>query len=375
MAIFGWQHLITRSNWTASIYAQLNQAAVVKARFPDLPVFVYTGFGNADGYNAETWAVMQGAFEGCPANQPCRTVPEPHADWFLEDTAVPVYSMSGCEQMGMGYSHPPTPRCANLLWNLANDSMRDYFVEKLVAPLAAAPFIDGVFFDCFNYAYALPDPWGRRTVNIPNCTNSGGAGCRALINGTLDLAARVARALNAAGKVPIYSNPATFVNGPTPAPHWLNESELVAALTGTVWMTNYEFMRAETLASSGQLANMLQEGASGVAAGVHTYYTNATEDPTPHVAAFQLVREDHWYFFGSTGWFDDSWQWTPLYDTVARCGRALSPAIEGPPGAWSRPFEGCRVLLNCTVPTACVADLVWPADLPAARRGAAPPVG
>lgn len=62
-------------------------------------------------------------------------------------------AVSGCEQMGMGWSHPPTPRCANLIWNLANDSMRDFFVEKLIAPLAAAPFIDGVFFDCFNFAY------------------------------------------------------------------------------------------------------------------------------------------------------------------------------------------------------------------------------
>lgn len=59
-------------------------------------------------------------------------------------------------------------------------------------------------------------------------------------------------------------------------------------------MTNYEFMRAESLASSGQLANMLAEGVAGVAAGVHTYYNNATEDPTPHLAAFMLVREEYW---------------------------------------------------------------------------------
>ena len=55
MAILGWQHLITATNWTASIYAQLNQAAIIKSHHPDLPVYVYTGFGNADGYNAATW--------------------------------------------------------------------------------------------------------------------------------------------------------------------------------------------------------------------------------------------------------------------------------------------------------------------------------
>ena len=30
--------------------------------------------------------------------------------------------------------------------------MRDFFIERVVQPLADAPMIDGVFFDCFNYA-------------------------------------------------------------------------------------------------------------------------------------------------------------------------------------------------------------------------------
>ena len=38
--------------------------------------------------------------------------------------------------------------------------------------------IDGVFFDCFNFAYQLPSPWNRHATNIPNCTvGTGGAGC------------------------------------------------------------------------------------------------------------------------------------------------------------------------------------------------------
>jgi len=43
LAILGWQALLTATNWTASIYAQLAQAAVIKARHPALPVFVYQG--------------------------------------------------------------------------------------------------------------------------------------------------------------------------------------------------------------------------------------------------------------------------------------------------------------------------------------------
>ena len=63
----------------------------------------------------------------------------------------------------------------------------------------------------------------------------------------------------------------------------------------------------------------------GAAAGVHVYYqhvnqsdpTSPLEDPTPHVVTFMLFRQEHWYFFGSTGWFDDSWQWC-----AARLGSA-----------------------------------------------------
>ena len=74
--------MITATNWTASVYTQvrhtlvassnetapgatkgvdaspppqMEQARLIKAKFPKLPVYVYTGFGNADGYNNHTW--------------------------------------------------------------------------------------------------------------------------------------------------------------------------------------------------------------------------------------------------------------------------------------------------------------------------------
>ena len=135
--------------------------------------------------------------------------------------------------------------------------MRDYFIEHIITPLADAPMIDGVFFDCFNYAYVLPTPWNRHAVNIPNCTTAGGDGCEALLEGTIDLARRIALKLNARGKVPMFSNPASFANT-AKAPIWLDEARLLAGLNGTQFQFNYEFMRAEKLASNGQLANMLQ---------------------------------------------------------------------------------------------------------------------
>ena len=208
------------------------------------------------------------------------------------------------------------------IWNVANSSMRDFFLEKLVAPLAVSPAIDGVFYDCFNWAYDMITPWGRHATNIPNCTSAGGPGCEALLSGTLDLARRIALALNAVGKVPMFSNAASFAN-PTRAPIWLDEQRLVDALSGTQYLFNYEFFRAEQAASSFALPNLLEESALGIPVGMHTrvphaalascararppppllspspralcrYLNNLTEDPMPHLAAFMVFRQEQW---------------------------------------------------------------------------------
>ena len=57
------------------------------------------------------------------------------------------------------------------------------------------------------------------------------------------------------------------------------------------------FFRVESLASSGSLANLIEESRRDVSVGVHVYLKNATEDVTPHLAAFLVVRRDYWYVF------------------------------------------------------------------------------
>jgi len=231
----------------------------------------------------------------------------------------------------------------------------------LIPPLANAPFIDGVFFDCFNFAYQLPSPWNRHATNVPNCTNpEGGVGCEALLNGTVELARAITVALNKGGKVPMFSNVGTFARPTSETDFWLDEARLLDALDGLDFQLNYEFMRAEELASSGQLANMLEESRRRVPVNMHTYLSSPEEDPTPHIAVFLLFRQANWYFFASTGWLDDDWAWSPLYDRVSACGKPLGDAVGDPAlTVLTRKYENCAVRLDCTNTTkeGCVATI------------------
>jgi len=327
------------------IYPQITQAAILKDAHPSLPVYVYTSFGWAFGMNAAVYPLM--------ANKQ-------YSDFFLQSTNGPEFSRTNCYQM-----HTSDKHCVGYFWNFANASAREYFVEHIVSPLALAPGIDGVFYDAFNYGYDIPEvrPWGKPVINVPNCSIApagGGAvgwsGCEALINGTLTVARRATELLNAHGKLPMFANPASFVR-PAKRQIWLDEARLVRALDGLEWSTYYESFRGDVPpATTGALANMLQESTRGVAAAVHTYYKAADEDPTPHVAAFLLARSERWFFLGSTGWFDNSFKWSSLYDACSRCGRPLGAATNQT-NAFARAFEGCHVTLDCTNGTACVGAI------------------
>ena len=86
--------------------------------------------------------------------------------------------------------------------------------------------------------YDIPEvtPWGLQTVNVANCSKQGGSGCEQLLTGSIDVAVRTAKLLNAHHKVPMYANPGSFIK-PATQNIWMNESRLVEALAGTSWMT------------------------------------------------------------------------------------------------------------------------------------------
>jgi hypothetical protein len=332
LAVLGWQHMTLATNWSGPIYAQLAQTAALKAAHPGLPVLAYACFGCANGFNPATASIMRD-----PA----------YRDFFMQSTDGPEYTFGACQNMGV-HRHTLAHPCVGFFWNFANASARAFYLARVLGPLIAAPasVIDGVFLDAVDWAYTTPEwrPWGRDVVNVPNCSASGG--CEALIEGTLDVLRRACVALNAVHKVPMLANPAYFRDIGNKK-IWLDERRLLDALAGLDFMRYYEFVRAESALSSGLLPNMLEESRRGVPVGAHTYFKNATEDPTAHMAAFLLGREDGWYFFGSTGWFDRDFAWSAEYDRAAVCGRPLGPASGGPLH-FARNFTGCTVRLECT---------------------------
>lgn len=341
MAILGWQDLLYEADWTAVVYTQLTQAAIIKDAHPHIKVMVYAGFGFAFGLNAAVWSLMQDAA---------------YSDFFLQQQHGAEFTHTNCEQM-----HQNNPHCVGWFWKFSNASARQYFVEEVVLPLATAPMIDGVFFDAFNYGWDIPEvrPFGLDVVNVPNCTHEGGAGCDALVQGSIDVAVATTRLLNQHQKVPMFANPGSFVRGLVGTNIWLNESALVDALDGLSWLTYYESARAEQmfalpprplLPPDALFDNMVREGSLGVAAAMHAYYhadVNGTaEDVTQHIVAFMMVREQGWYYLGSTGWLDKDYRWSSMYDM--RCGRPVAAASRLRAGVYVRQYEACAVRIDCT---------------------------
>jgi hypothetical protein len=77
-----------------------------------------------------------------------------------------------------------------------------------------------------------------------------------------------------------------------------------------------------------------------------------------------LAQEEHWYYFGSTGWWDDSFTWSPLYDNVTKCGKPSGAATQSGPAAspiYKRDFEHCKVALDCTQADFCRGSIDWSA--------------
>ena len=59
-----------------------------------------------------------------------------------------------------------------------------------------------------------------------------------------------------------------------------------------------------------------------------------------------MVREQGFYYLGSTGWLDKDYRWSSLYDM--KCGRPVAAAARLSEGVYSRQYDACAVQIDCT---------------------------
>ena len=124
------------------VYTQIEQAAIIKKAHPGMPVFVYSGFGFAAGFNNGTWPALESVIKD--------RVGSPYRDFFLQGASKTVATQTYCQQ-GHTSTSATGDHCLSFVWNMANATARDYFVDHVVAPLAQSESIDGVFYDGFNW--------------------------------------------------------------------------------------------------------------------------------------------------------------------------------------------------------------------------------
>ena len=83
-------------------------------------------------------------------------------------------------------------------------------------------------------------------------------------------------------------------------------------------------------------------------------HCGSTLTPNPNPKA------ENWYYFGSTGWWDDSYEWTDLYDKATACGKPHGLA-KNTSLLYTREFDHCSVQLDCRNASAnsCVGNITW----------------
>ena len=254
-------------------------------------------------------------------------------------------------------------------YDFGQQKVRDHFVQEIALPYAAAPNVHGVWFDDTDW---LPchdmcdgEPHG---MHLAPCDL---AAKEALFNGTVAWKSDVARALNAQGKLPIYSSINAF-DAPTATPGDLghcvrNERQVTQEMAGLDYGRFYEGWGA----SCADIVNAQEEAEAGVAVFVNNY----GRPLSTYVAAAFLVSAGAQSFLASSHcWVDPCTTWDPTFfdqPLGAPRGRAR---VDG--SVWAREFEHVNVTLDCAKKTARLDGWVGaptPAPTPPTQPPTPPP--
>jgi len=317
-ATFGWQQCLSQINYTNEAKCLVEQARVVKERYPDLPVAIYL-----DGVLAEPFQMaVQAAMFG-----PAASI---YQDYFLRDeTGAPLTCNTFCRQMP-GMSHTD-PRCLAWYFNWFNESAVQWYIDQYVMPIANQSGFDAVFFDgCDEW---IKQPKWKQAANVGNQTDTDA------IRVMMDVRVKTSEALTAAGKYPLYSEHLGDTS--------ISEQAYIQHRMKDVGYFRYFEFFNPTAAFIETLLNETQRKTGGQALPLMCRQLISKDVTlTDSIAAFLVIKGNFSYYSASTGWFNKDWVWHDEYGMDY--GVPLGDTVAVGNGVYEREFTKCRVHVNCT---------------------------
>lgn len=337
LAGYGWQNNAAPSNFThgeANVYGAVE---ALRAAHPQLPVFAY-----------RNWHVCWRLFDIQRAADDDPSL----RDMFLRN----FDNAPGAVECRVNITNSTSP-----FWAFENTGAGAWWVENVVREVAAETHTTAVFFDTTD---ANACGFSLEKYGCPNIS----AAFR-----TRDLLAKLpalratADALNAAGKLPIFSSRNLVSQAwaglpdnatrPCVVPH----DAYMSALAGAEYIRFFEFWMGQGAnLDAAYISDVIHEGNAGVgfiaraSADADAQCTTSC-DPSPwleaglsySLAAFLVARTSPYSYFGiSGGWSSGCWCWHSEYDEAAKCGAPTAPAVRTSAHSWTREYEHCIVNVN-----------------------------
>merc|ERR1712232_102347 len=213
-------------------------------------------------------------------------------------------------------------------FNWSVPEARDWYIDIVIGEVAAEDDVDVVFFDETDWTFHHYH-WERFT-NCPGFDPfPNDAAWAAYREAKADLLSRIVVALNAAGKVPLFScSGGTTANSdakcPNQAGQWPEESYLASIRNlsnGGVYHRFYEswmgFGCVDIDCWSNWLQNAIWETEQGLPFTVRWdmgMFGGSDDWLEFGMAAFLMAQSDYCYFGAAANWYDQDWRYYPQYD-------------------------------------------------------------
>ena len=308
---FGWQHMQLTCAYTDLLTVQVEQARRLKAAYPHMPTFIYLPIVDAQPYYATERCLFDlGAAATSSSRDRQRSVPpqypppsERFRDFLFLDAA------GGLSPNTTHYKCVPQHierECTCAQWNFFNGSARDYFIESVVRNLTQTDnqAFDGVFYDAAT-AFLRRDWAGTAVANVPTPTPSEDA----VMEIVIDVLNRTIETSNTNGKYPMFNmhfSDMSFADG--------REQQIMGAIGG---QGMFRFYEGTSPLSRSFIENALEERKIKLFT-LLAYRFSTAEALKGEIAAFLLIRDEHYYYAAHRGSLDDGFVWHPDYDSASQ---------------------------------------------------------